>query len=245
MGNLATLQARLARPEPAPAWSLTAGLGLLMAYFAVRVAALALVSVVVDAGAAARGALSPLTVNLAGIVTGLLTLGLVLLLARRYAPRAPLEALRLRRWPGTLSVLMILALATAILIDFLPLIVQRISLPVSLQGMAAAGLPDWLVAALHVVIIAPLAEMALIQGVLYPALATWRGNRMAILLCAVIYAVIQVFDTPADLLLGITALLSGAFLAGVRAHEQSTRAAVIAAAMFGLFALFKALRLFV
>jgi membrane protease YdiL (CAAX protease family) len=244
MFDLATFRARVLRAEPAPAWPLTTGLALLMAYFVARVVALALVSVVVDAGAAARGTLSALTVNLAGIVTGLVTLALVALILRRRAAAPAGAALRLGRWPGAVLVLVLFAIGMAILIDFVPLLFQRISLPVALRGMASAGLIEWLVAALHAVIVAPLAEMTLVQGVLYPALAARRGNVAAILVAALVYAVIQVFDSPADGVLWITALLSGLLFGGLRAHQQSTRVTVIAAAMFGLFALFKALRLF-
>ncbi|MBN2469397.1 MAG: hypothetical protein JXN59_01640 [Anaerolineae bacterium] len=242
--DLAAFLARVRTKEPAPAWQLNTALGLLIAYFVTRVVALALVSVLLDADAAAQGMFSPLAANLAGIVTGLVTLALIALALRRQGRGGLAAALRLGRWPGPVLMLMIFSIGMAILIDFVPLLFGTIGLPVALQGMAAAEMPGWLVAAAHVVVVGPLAEMALVQGVLYPALAARRDNLRAVLFSAAGYAVIQVFDNPADLVLWSTALLAGVYFGLLRAHQKSTRATVIAAAMFGAFALFKALRLF-
>lgn len=242
--DMERFMARLQVEEPAPPWGLTTALGLLMGYFVLRVAALAFVSVLVDADAAAAGVFTPLTANLAGIVTGLATLVLVGVTLRRQAGASLTSDLRLGRWPGSILLLMLLSIGMAILIDFVPLLFGTIGLPVALQGMAAAEMPGWIAAAVLFVVVAPLAEMVLILGVLYPALAAPRGNRQAILFSALAYAVIQVFDSPADFVLWITALLIGLYLAMLRAYQRSTRPTVIAAAMVGLFALFKALRLF-
>lgn len=242
--DLGAFIARVRTKEPAPAWSLSTALGLLMAYFVARVAALALLSVLMDADAAALGMFSPLTANLAGLLTGLVTLGLIGLVLRQRVKGDLVKALRLSHWPGSVLLLMIFAIAMAILIDFVPLLFGTIGLPVALQGMAAAEMPGWLAAAAYLVVIGPLAEMTLVEGVLYPALAKGRDNIRAVLFSAVAYTVIQVFDNPADLVLWITALLAGLTFGTLRAHQKSTRATVIAAAMFGLFAIFKALRLF-
>ncbi len=242
--DLAASIARARTNEPAPGWQLTTALGLLMAYFVARVGALALVSVLLDADAAAQGMFSPLAANLAGIVTGLVTLGLIGLALRGRVRGGLIPGLRLGRWPGSVLLLMIFSIAMAILIDFVPLLFGTIGLPVALQGMAAAEMPGWLIAAAHLVLVGPLAEMTLVFGVLYPALAARRDNLRAVLFSAVAYTVIQVFDNPADLVLWSTALLAGVYFGGLRAHQKSTRATVIAAAMFGAFALFKALRLF-
>jgi len=242
--DLRLFTARLRQPEAAPGWSAMLAVALVLAYLAARVAALAILSVALDADAAARGAISPLVANLAGIVAALAALAMIAAVVRRRT-RVPLaEALRLTRWPGSTLLLMILALGMAILIDFVALLFQTISLPATLQGLRAAGLIDWLAAALHVVVAAPLAEMTLLAGMLYPALAAGRNPLLAIGLTALIYAAVQAFDDPANPVVWIESLLAGAFLITLRAHQKSTRPAIIAAAMFGLFALFKALRLF-
>lgn len=242
--DLARFMARLRVREAAPPWGLSTALGLMMGYFVLRVAALAFVSVLVDPNAVATGAFAPLTVNLAGIVTGLASLVLISVTLRRVTGGEFSAALRLGEWRGAVLLVMLLSLGMAILIDFVPLLFGTIGLPVALQGMAAAEMPGWGAAALLFVVVAPLVEMTLILGVLYPALAARLTNIHAILFSALAYAVIQVFDSPADGVLWITALLTGLYLSTLRAYQQSTRPTVVAAAMVGLFALFKALRLF-
>lgn len=239
-----TFVARLRQPEAAPGWSATLAAMLVLAYLAARVVALAILSVLLDAEAAARGAFSPLAANLAGVVAALTALGLAALTVRRRVRGSLAAALGLQRWPGSTLLLMIFALGMAILIDFVPLLFQTIGLPVTLQGLGAGGLADWLAAALYVVVAAPLAEMALLAGMLFPALAAGSSRLLAIGLTTLIYAAVQTFDNPANPVAWIEALLTGAFLIILRAYQRSTRPTVIAAAMFGLFALFKALRLF-
>ncbi len=236
--------ARLRQPEESPGWSAALAVALVAAYLAARVAALAIFSVLLDVDSAARGVFSPLAVNLAGTVAALTALALIAMVVRRRGQQSLTAALRLERWPGSTLLLMIFALGMAILIDFIPLIFQTIGLPATLQGLWTGGLVDWLAAALYVVVAAPLAEMALLAGMLYPALAARRNPFLAITLTALLYAAVQAFDNPADPVVWIESLLAGVFLITLRAHQRSTRPTVIAAAMFGLFALFKALRLF-
>ncbi|GAB4571596.1 MAG: hypothetical protein Kow0077_08690 [Anaerolineae bacterium] len=236
--------ARIREEEAPPGWTLTAAIVLLMLYFIARVVMLAIVSMVLDSSAVAQGVISAMVTNVAGAATGVVVLVLIAGMLRRQISGPLMPALRLGRWPGSVLVLVIVSLGMAILVDFLPLLVQRISLPVALQGMVGASLPVWLAAVVNLVIIGPLAEVTLVMGVLYPALAARMDNLRAVLLAALAYAVIQVFDTPSDLLLWATAFLAGLYFAGLRGHQKSTRAAVIAAAMFGVFAVFKALRLF-
>jgi membrane protease YdiL (CAAX protease family) len=242
--DLVAFIARLRKEEhPAPNWPAQLGLRLVLVFLVARIAALAVVSMLVNPEAAAAGMISPVMVNLAALLAAVVTLAVVwLTLSRR--TDFPAAALRLEAYPGSILLMMLFALGFAVLIDFVPLIFGTIGLPAGLIGLNDASTLTWLLAALVVVVALPLVEMVVLQGVLYPALAADRDNLVAILLTGLVYTVLQVFDSPFDLALWVESLLAGLFLTSVRAHQQSTRATVIAASMFGLFALFKVLRLF-
>lgn len=236
--------ARLREKEPAPPWSIGLGVGLLVAYFLARVLSLAVLSILVDADAAAAGVFSSLTANLAANLAAIIGMLLLWLVLRRRV-REPLgQALQAMTYRGSVVLLILFAVGAAILIDFIPLMFQTIGLPVHLQGLRAGTPAAWAAAGIFAVIVGPLFEMLLLQGVLYPALAATRDNIVAALLTALAYTALQVVDNPADPVLWGVSFLTGVFLSGLRAHQKSTRATIIAASMFGVFALFKALRLF-
>lgn len=241
-----SFMARLREPETAPPWGATYALQIVLAYLLLRVLGLAFVTTLVDPAAITTGIVSPLTVNLALGLAALLATGLAWLAVARRTAEPVTRALRLDMPVRSTLLLLLFALGAAILIDFVALAFQTIDLPLNLIGLAGGDAAAWGAAALVTVLIVPLGEAILLQGLLYPALAARLGNNVrALAIVALIYAVLQVIDNPADLILWLQSYLAGVFLTGVRAHQQSTRAAFIAGIAFGLFALFKALRLFI
>jgi membrane protease YdiL (CAAX protease family) len=241
--NVEQFMARLRQKEAAPPWTAILGLGLVVAYFVARIVSLALVSLLVDIDAAANGVISPLTTNYASILAALVALGIAWrAVSRRDAQ--PMTALQLRHFSGSILLLVLFSLGMAILVDFVPLILNTVGLPVAMVGLANAASATWVLAAIFAIVVGPVVEMLILQGVLYPALAVNRDNGRAVLLTALMYTVLQVMDNPSDPALWGASFLGGVYLSSVRAHQKSTRAAIIAASMFGLFALFKAMRLF-
>ncbi len=237
----------LRQKEPAPPWTAWAGLGLLAGYLALRIAALTVVSVLVEPDLAAQGVLDVRAASLAGILAAILAAVMVWgMVGRRIGAGqgGVAQALRLDRRPRSILLLTLTSLGAAILIDFLPLFLQTVSIPVALQGMEGAAAPIWLLAGAYVVLFGPLAETLILQGVLYPALAAGHDNRWAVAITALLFALMRAFDNPLDLLLWGESFLTGAYLTGVRAHQKSTRAALLAAIVFGAFALYKTMRLF-
>ena len=244
--GLQSLLARLREPEAAPPWGPTYALQFVLAYLLLRVLGLAFVTTLIDPAAITSQVISPLTINLALGLAALLATGLAWLAAGRRTREPVAHVLRLDIRVRSTLLLLLFALGAAILIDFVALAFQTIDLPLNLIALAGADPASWGAAAVVTVLVVPLAEAILLQGLLYPALAAQLGrNLRAIAVVALVYAVLQVLDNPADLILWLQSTLAGLFLTGVRAHQQSTRAALIAGIAFGLFGLFKALRLFV
>ena len=243
--GIEALMARLRAQEPMPPWSTLYGFTMVIVYFVVQVGALAVVSVGLESDAAAAGVVSPLTLNLAAIIGALITLALLWITLQQRVGGSVRGALRLTVRGGSIWLVLLFSLGTAILIDFVPLAFQNIGLPVNLIGLGTAGPGGWIAAVGFVVFIGPLVETLLLQGVLYPAAASRHGNMRAIALTALVYMVLQVaLDNPGDPALWLESFLTGYYLTGVRAHQQSTGMALLARIMFGVFAVIKALRLF-
>ena len=238
--------ARLRQKEAPPPWSLGLGGALFITYLVLRVVMLVGVSFLMEPGAAVSLTISPLTVNTAAILTAVLILILIGMTLRRSPPvgGSVREALGLHRRAGVAILLVLFGLGAAILVDFVPLIVQRFPFPLTLQGLANAGAGSWLVAAAYTVVVEPVMETVLLAGVIYPALAARRGNMQAILLTGVLYALLVAFDTPSAPVLWVDAFLTGVIITGVRVYTQSVRSALIVALMFGVFQFYKVLRWF-
>ncbi len=242
--NFQAFMARLRAAEGAPPWPPSTGLWLLLAFIAARVVVAPLLVTAVLSPEAVTAGISPAITNLSASVGDILALSLAWVTLRRAVRGPMIRALRLDRTADSAWLVALFSLGAAIVVDFAPLAFQTIGLPVNLIGLAGGSAPTWLLAAFFTVIIGPLTDAVLLHGVLYPALAARAGNLRAILLTALAFMVAQVIDNPADRVLWLESLLAGLYLTGVRAHQQSSRAAVLAGMMFGVFAMFKAMRLF-
>ncbi len=240
--NFRVLVARLRAEEPAPPWSLGRAVQLLAGYILLYVIAAPLV-VTVLAGPEAAQTFTPAIANLSSLLTGGATLALIVSALRQDVRRGSLiYALRLDvAGPTPIWAIVLISLGAAITIDLIPLLTQVFSLPPNLLGLWWQNVALLALTAITMLVALPLAETILLQGMLYPALAARVGNLRAIALTGLAFAVLQALPDPADPVLWITALLAGLYLTGVRASEQSTRAALAARLMFALFLLIKAL----
>lgn len=240
--NFRVLVARLRAEEPAPLWSLARAVQLLVGYILLYVIAAPLV-VTVLAGAQAAQTFNPVIANLSSLLASGALLALIVPALRQDAQReSRLHALRLdRSGPTPVWAIVLISLGAAITIDLIPILAQVFTLPINLLGLWWQDAALLALVVITMLVALPLAETTLLQGFLYPALAAHVGNLRAIALTGLAFAMLQALPDPSDPVLWITALLSGLYLTGVRAFEQSTRAALVARLMFAVFLLIKAL----
>ena len=142
-------------------------------------------------------------------------------------------------------IIALFSLGVAIAVDLVALITRTVGLPLTLSGINGADFGVWLLAALFALIAQPVVETILLQGVWYPALAGRAGNIPAILFVALTHLALQAFPpgNPGDPALWIEAFLIGLYITALRAHEGSTRSAILARMMFGAFLMARALLL--
>ncbi len=239
--SVGAFMARLRAEEPAPPWSLTAAWGLVGVDIVARIFIAPLLVMAVLAPDPAAVGISPAVRNTWSIVAGVLTLLIAVLTLRRAAPESLARALKLEGARDSLWLIALFSLGAAIAVDLIPLLFQARFLPPHLQALENASIPAWVAVALYALVVGPLVAGVVMTGALYPAAAARWGNGRAILATALALAVVQVLDDPANLLLWLESALAGLYLGGVRAHQGSTLAAVVAGIMFGVFAVFKAL----
>jgi membrane protease YdiL (CAAX protease family) len=109
------------------------------------------------------------------------------------------------------------------------------------------GVFGWVIALLFMVVLQPVAEELVFRGVLFPALRFTLGAWWALVMCAGFHAAFHFLAYPpaADdqtvlLWYGLTLpFLDALVITAVRAYTGSTRAAIVAHAAFGLFAVLK------
>jgi len=114
----------------------------------------------------------------------------------------------------------------------------------------ALSLVTWLFAICFMVILQPLAEELVFRGLALPALRRTLGAWSGYLLSAVLYGVFHwvSYSTALEGFAGmwyglLSPLIAGLVYGAVRLYTQSTRAALLVHAAFGLFALVKLLTL--
>jgi membrane protease YdiL (CAAX protease family) len=158
-------------------------------------------------------------------------------------------ALRTGPTQSRLFVVLLFGLGMAVLIDLIDLGATGNFLPapelLSLLG-ADAGIMGWLAAIFLMLVAQPVAEELAFRGVFYPSVRQALGGWGSLLVCAVLYGLFHLVaysTAPGDNLWHtfITPALNGLVITGVRANTGSTRAAIIAHAGFGIFALLKLL----
>ena len=223
---------RIVEADPVP-WSVRAALvTVLVAAVAFIAGTLFVVNLV------GQGPLIPL---LSWSVGGLVTTVYVWLSRRDHR-----AALRLGAMNARLFIPLLFGVGMAIVIDTLILALSQQFLPApELLNLLFfnPGPAGWLVAALFMVVIQPIAEELVFRGVVFPTARSRLGGVVGWLFSAVLYASFHLFFYASDLADGwftfVTPLLVGLFLGGVRANTRSTGAAIAAHMGFGIFALIK------
>lgn len=114
------------------------------------------------------------------------------------------------------------------------------ALPQILRPLAGSVDTVWLWAAILALVVGPVTEGLVFYGVLYPALARdVKDNIVAVVVVALVYTVIvfmlSATPQPHTWSLLVQPFLMTLAIGGLRAYTQSTRLAIVARVMFGLF----------
>jgi membrane protease YdiL (CAAX protease family) len=244
-----SLFARLAAAEPAPPWRLTTVAITVIAAFVFIV-----VGTLIGAawlGDPADPTVIPARAQLAGwLVGGLLTAIFVLQTRRRAADRA---ALHLGADAIPLPFVLFIVFGVAIALDLLSVVLTQTSTrapELAAFNTLEATFPDWALAFVLMVAVQPVAEELVFRGVAWSSLRSLMGGWGGWLACAGVYATFHYLAYPPMLAQGglvplwygfVLPLMEGLTIGAVRAQTSSTRAAMVAHAAFGLFAVVKLL----
>lgn len=238
-----SLLTRLSAPEAAPPWSLTVALATLIVAF------IALIG-----GSFFGLLLFPLEsfVSLAGWTFGALLLANFVRNTR--SAKEDRRALRMVSPSTPIMFIMFVTFGFALAFDLLGLALTSgtfITAPELWSfNVAGASIVDWVLAIAFMVLAQPAAEEMVFRGVLLPSLRGQFGAWAGLIINALLFAVFHfIIYTPsggelqfATIWYGFgLAFLNGSLLACVRIYTNSTRAAVFAHAMLGLFAVVKLL----
>ncbi len=251
-----TLFSRIGRLEAAPPWGLGAAVSALVA----ALAALLLSSTIVlsiycgiPANAPYCSALNfstPPALTFFGWTLGAaLTAAFVWFTRRTAAERA---ALRLGGMESSVFWVLLVSVGLAVTIDLIIIQFTGRAIEPELQSLRQPGVDaiSWILAMVFMAVAQPAAEELVFRGVAQPALRQALGAWPGYLLTAVLYALFHVIayspsQPGADFLAYglLLPLVNGVIFGAVRLVTGSTRAAVLAHAAFGAFAVLKVLAL--
>jgi membrane protease YdiL (CAAX protease family) len=161
--------------------------------------------------------------------------------------RADREHLRLQTGRSRLFIVLLFSLGMAITIDVIGLLSsgQFMLVPELLPLLPAReSIAGWVLAALFLLALQPLAEQLVFSGVFFPAarhmLGAWGGYLATVGVFALFHYLVYGYPPVNGLWPSLIApLLAGLVIIGARANAGSTRSAIVAQIGFGLFALTK------
>lgn len=245
-----SLRTRLTRPEPPPPWGGGVVIGMI---------ASAALLLIVGTFVALTWLPSTAEARLAGwALGGALLIGLIAL-QNRHRPQV-LAALRLGASATPLPFILFLAVGIALTFDLISLGLtggQFLPAPELIGANSQGSLVSWLLVLGFMLLIQPAGEELVFRGFAFPWLRLKLGAWGGLLASAAAYALFHALLYPPDYSLTNPAagpfpalwyglalpLLAGLSIGAVRAATGSTRAAIVAHAGFGLFAVLKLLAL--
>lgn len=245
---------RLARSETAPPWSLFAGLSALFALF---------LAIIIGSTVAQQFLGDDPITLLVGWSAGAM-LGIIFVLTSRRRTEEDVAALRIEADADIrLPLIALFCVGMAVTFDVIGLGLTgnfwtapelfpyfTIGQDNSITALDLSIIA-WLIALIFMVILQPIAEELVLRGVLYPSLRESLGAWMAILMSAVFHTLfhtlVYLSIAPTDFTRIWYAIaipfLDALVITCVRAYTGSTRAAIVAHAAFGAFAVLKAFTL--
>lgn len=243
---------RITRPEDAPPWNLFTALAVVIALVLSVIIGSNLANILFGQGA---GTL---------LLGWLIGMGIAIFFVSTRFSRSPQQTAALRMAPSDrarrLPIVFMFGFGMAITIDLIGLAITGNFWPVpELLGFFLVGsdgglislnpgLFEWAIALVFLLLMQPIAEEAVFRGTLFPSLRAELGPIAGLVIVSVFHAVFHlVMYAPqgSDFTLLwyalFTPFLDSLVITAVRADTGSTRAAIVAHAAFGLFAVLKAL----
>jgi membrane protease YdiL (CAAX protease family) len=241
-----TFLQRLQTPEGAPIWTLASAVMFCIALVVVFIAGQAF-AVTLTGGNLINPAPSAIPLGIA-IASVLNVIVVVRWVARRVQKGTVNEAIRL--YPinqPPLFVVILMGLAGAYLIDLIGVLTglkAGQTVPPAFGVLRdTSAIFAWAVAAIVIIVLQPMGEEITFRGLLYPAAAAQFGNPAGIGLSALAYTIFNLLVSGQGTAwyVVIQPLLMALWVGVIRAYTQSTRMAMVARAMFGLFYVLSAL----
>jgi hypothetical protein len=237
---------RLRAPESRPPWLLRTAIFFVLAYIAIWILAL---TVVASLRGEIDGRLSDEAYLLTVLLHSLVVVGTVVQWVRqRYGPgwQQHLRLSEVRSGQFVITLLIGLGIAWALdLGGGLVGVKAWYDIPPQFNGLKAGVNVAWVLGAAGVVLVQPIAETLIFSGLLYPSAVQRSGeNIMGIVGTAVIYMLVSIFlavSQGSTWFMVVLPLLMMLVVVAVRAHSQSTIAAMVARMGFGLFTLLVAI----
>ncbi len=232
---------KLFRQQPAPPWSYLGALGGFIAMFLAIIIGSTLAATLLD---------DTPTALIVGWSIGM-ALTIVYIVLSRRARSHDIEALKLGATSTNLPLLALFAFGMAILLDLISWVIvgnQTLANAELLRfGQGDASLISWLVVLIFLVVLQPIGEEMVLRGLLFPAMSAALGGGLGFVATAVFHGMFHFLayapapdDQTIFLWYGLVLpILHGLVLTGVRASTDSTRASMVAHAMFGVFAVLK------
>lgn len=229
---------KILRQQPAPSWSYLSALTGLIAMFLVVVMGTTIASIILSD--------TQLTIFVGWCLGMALTIAYVII-----SRGDDVEGLRLRSMQTRLPLVALFTFGMAILFDLMSWVFannQTLAsaelLRVDPQTMSLVG---WVIVLIFLVVLQPIAEEMVLRGLMYPALSAALGGTLGFGITALFHGMFHFLayaPPPTDgrimIWYGlILPILQGIVLTAVRALTGSTRASMVAHAMFGIFALLK------
>ena len=234
-----TFLQRLRLREAAPPWPLRTAFFFVIAYVAIWILS---VTIVATLRGEIDGQISAASYLLIIGLSSLVALSAVVVWARRRLTAEWVGLFRLVAVRGGSFILtLLLGLGVAWALDLLGGAVQLkrlLEIPAVDNGLLEVVSLTWVIGAVSVLLIQPIAETLIFSGLLYPATTQRTGDNIpAIIGTALIYMLVNVFlAVQQDLwFVMLQPLLMMLFIVGVRAYTKSTLLAIVARIGFGLF----------
>lgn len=236
---------RIRAEQTPPPWGLLTAVGVAFAAFA---------AVLMAAGIVGSFGGQTTTTTLLAYCLGMVLTALFVTVTRNRTP-ADGEALAIGASSARMPLILMLSFGVGAAFDLITLAFANVPLITaefaSVGGVAAvnqAGLVGWLLMAVLLLILQPVADGLVFRGVAYPALRTYLGPVAGFFMAAAWHGIFHmvVYSTPsssdfASVWVTLVApILAGIYLSGVRAATGSTRVAMVAQAGLGLFFLVRA-----
>ena len=160
------------------------------------------------------------------------------------------ESLQIERTTTSLPVVFVFCLGMAGLFDLISWIVvgdRTLAAAELLNFDSTTAFSGWLAALLFMGLFQPVAEELVFRGVLFPVLRFSLGAWTGLVTCAAFYSAFHLaaylpgsVNRTVFIGYGLASPFAiGLLIGGVRAYTGSTRAAIVAHAAFGVFAVFK------